>query len=1752
MNISKTAISAALLTFSLLPLSAQIRVSELLAANTKSSPDVVDFEDYPDWVELENTSASAVSLAGYFLSDSTGNPYKWQFPATASIAPHGFLRVWTDGYDAKPGDVRPRGYWPWRNFTVEAYHTNFSLSSDGESVVLTKGTNPTSATLIQAASPGPAAVWKYLDNGSDQSTQWMARNFDDSAWASGSGKLGYGDSGNATTVSYGSSGTNKHITTYFRHSFQVVDPAAFQSLTLRLLVDDGAVVYLNGTEIVRRNLPVGTITFATRALAAVSGSDETTYYNYSVPANLLTVGQNVIAVEVHQDQPTSSDLGFDLSLAGSGYSNVSTEDSVAFGTQVDDISYGRDPSAPANWVYFEKPTPGTVNSGNQIADIRTFGSKTTISLETGFYSSPQTATLASASGTIHYTFDSTEPVASSPTYTVPLAISSPNKVLRARVIEPGKPMGPVETRSYLFGEPAHSVPVISIVADPNTLFGNQIGIYKNTHEPTSSNYGLNDVYKGKDAPATIEFIEPSGTLGFRANAGIRIGGENNWVHPQKALNVTIRGKYGSDPVNYDLFPGTGVGVYESFTLRDGGDNWTRAMLREGMAAIIESGRMQVDPAEYRPSIVFINGTYYGIHNIRTRWDDTWYAQRKGVDPTKVDHLIYGHLTSTATTLGADKGNTDDWLDLLAFLNSADLSDPANWALVEKRIDIDSYIDFVVMESYGNSTAWHHNREFWRERKAGAKWRWFTPDMDRTFYSSSLNAAVLNDLLGSEEILVRLKTNIGFTQRLGQRYAAHIASTLSAARINSIVSAMDTEIASEYPRHSARWPDAASLATRTAQIQEIKNFANQRPTGVYSEISGQLGLGSPVNLTLAISPGGGGKVAIDGVVVDAGVIKLFPNAAFDLRAEALPGYTFTGWTGVTGGESTTLTLTTAKTITANFSATGETAIGGTLPGNTILTAPNSPYALSSDIVVPPGVTLTVEAGVTLRMPARASILVQGSIQVNGSVAQPVSFINRGEEEWGGIAFESPDLPSTFSNVLIRGASHGPNPVADTAAISGINANLFMEFMDIDKCHNPISMTGGTTTLRDSTLRVSHTGDAFHVKRGQGEIRRCVLYGGTSPDTDAVDYDGVNGGIIADNRVYRFQGDNSDALDIGEGCSNLEITGNLIYYSTDKGLSVGQGSTVHAARNLIVGCDLAVGVKDAGSVATLDQNTFVGNRIGISAYEKNFGKGGGVAIAENCIFSKCGDSPILADARSSITVNWSLSDTIALPGATNVLTGPSFVDPPVLNFQLQAASPAINAGNPTHGTDPDGSRADIGALYQYSAGDYPFTIGETVVIEEILANSGSGAPDWIELHNRTGAAINIGGWFLSDSTSDLRKYQIAPGTVISANGYLVYYEDTNFGVASLDPGRVTPFALSDVGETVYLTSAVDGGLTDYQSHEDFGASLPGVSLGNYYKPSSDSYNFVPLKSPTPGSPNAAPLVGPIVISEIMYHPNGNKDSEWFELLNISSEAVTLFDADKAAGWRITDGIDYDFPSASPVTMAPGERIVMVKSLTQFAVGYSVPAGTQVIEWTSGSLSNSGETLQLARPAGVDANNIRQYARVDRVNYGTAAPWPATPDGAGPALVRIEEPGYGNDFANWTAGAATPGAASSGLNFTTWIASSGVPANQQGANDDPDDDGLPNLIEFAIGGDPAVASSNPAFVMNLQADQIVLSFGIRSDRSGFNVRIEGSATMEAGSWKAIDSSPISTSGSIQSRVAQIPIGGNHQRFFRMTVEK
>ncbi|WP_300665327.1 hypothetical protein [Fluviicola sp.] len=221
-------------------------------------------------------------------------------------------RVSTELLDMHPSTV---GYWGFIDAYLRVGETftyggkSFkleSVASDGSATL--KITGPPPATLIAYG-----ATWRFLDNGSNQGTSWIPGSFNDAAWASGASQLGYGDGDEATVVGYGPNILNRYVTTYFRKTITITNPAAYASFVGNVKRDDGVAIYINGTEVYRNNLAAGA---SYTTYASLANDDGDTPQNFSIPSSVFVAGNNIIAVEMHQASGTSSDLSFDLELKG--------------------------------------------------------------------------------------------------------------------------------------------------------------------------------------------------------------------------------------------------------------------------------------------------------------------------------------------------------------------------------------------------------------------------------------------------------------------------------------------------------------------------------------------------------------------------------------------------------------------------------------------------------------------------------------------------------------------------------------------------------------------------------------------------------------------------------------------------------------------------------------------------------------------------------------------------------------------------------------------------------------------------------------------------------------------------------------------------------------------------------------------------------------------------------------------------------------------------------------------------------------------------------------------------------------------------------------------------------------------------------------------------------------------------------------------------------------------------------------------
>lgn len=325
--------------------------------------------------------------------------------------------------------------------------------------------------------------------------------------------------------------------------------------------------------------------------------------------------------------------------------------------------------------------------------------------------------------------------------------------------------------------------------------------------------------------------------------------------------------------------------------------------------------------------------------------------------------------------------------------------------------------------------------------------------------------------------------------------------------------------------------------------------------------------------------------------------------------------------------------------------------------------------------------------------------------------------------------------------------------------------------------------------------------------------------------------------------------------------------------------------------------------------------------------------------------------------------------------------------------------------------------------------PFNVSP-VLINELVSNSDSPPTDMIEIYNPNTNDVNIAGWFLSDDFLTPRKYRIPAGTIIRAGSYMTF-DESQF---NSNPFLPTSFAFSSDNDEAFIFSADSNtNLTGFFHGFDFGASDPDVSFGRYLT-SDANEEFVAQSQRTFGTNNAYPRVGPIVISEIMYHPpdgpggRDNSDDEYIELYNLSTTNVPLYDLSRPTNtWQLRDAVEFAFPRN--VTLGPSNFLLVVSfnpaetgKLNAFRTRYGLDSSVSIYGPYNGKLDNSSDSVELYRP-GVPLAQRVPYVRIDRVEYEDLLPWPESADGAGPALQRLDAQAYGNDPVNW-GGGLSPG--------------------------------------------------------------------------------------------------------------------------------
>jgi hypothetical protein len=915
-----------LLCFLFLFLFISVRLYPQVLLNEFSSSNISRLTDedgeYNDWIELFNNSSSEINLEGYHISDDAAFLKKWTLPAVL-LRPYSYLLI----------------------FASDKNRTAF----------------PTTYKTIISRN----AAWQYIVPGSEIGDSWKNRGFDASSWNTGSAGFGYGDNDDSTVL-------NNIISVFARKEFIITNLQEIEEIVLSIDYDDGFVAYINGHEIARNNL--GTINPVPYNKLTGSLQREATMYQGGFPENFiiydpltfLVEGVNVIAVQGHNCDASSSDLSLIPMLTigrlstGSADSvpdyiqlkgrklhtnfkinedgetiilsrtDSSVVDSVSPVRMPADLSYGRKPDGENTWGYFSVSTPGSANITKVYPSLNV--DTVIFSSLGGYYPGGVNLQLSSAnlSDSIFYTIDGSEPTVSSLRYLGTIEFSG-NTTVRARSIKSDWLPGPTSTNTYITKK--HTLPVVCLSTNPENLWDYNNGIYVlGPHaSPDLPNFGAN-FWQDWERKAHMELYDVDGIRQIDQDIGIKIFGAYSRSLPDKSMALFARKEYGKGSFDYKVFKDKLLDKFEALVLRNAGNDWDQAMMRDGLTSTLIRD-MDMDRLAFQPSVVYINGEYWGILNIREKVNSNYLAENHFVDPDNVNLLEFNGSILEGTNSG--------YMDLINYLNNNTLENDQKYRQVSSKIDLNNYIQYQLTQIYINNKDWPGNNvKYWNTNDAGSLWRWIIYDTDFGFSIWENAAYSFNTLAFALEpngadwpnpswstlFFRRMISNQGFRNQFINQYADRLNTNFTSERVNTVIDSIKQVFLPEIGDHQTRWDLSKDNWQYNYNI--IKNYASSRPDYARLHLRSQFNLGQTLEIKVEIDDPGTGGVRVNSVIPQKYPFKGIYFKDLPIRLTALPaaGYKFVKWqmgSLISNSVSLDYNMTDARSFRAFFEPAGST-------------------------------------------------------------------------------------------------------------------------------------------------------------------------------------------------------------------------------------------------------------------------------------------------------------------------------------------------------------------------------------------------------------------------------------------------------------------------------------------------------------------------------------------------------------------------------------------------------------------------------------------------------------------------------------------------------------------------------------------------------------------------------------------------------------------------------------------------------------
>jgi hypothetical protein len=907
----------------------QLIINEVCASNASIIKD--SDGEYGDWIEMLNLDTVPVNLAGYCLSDERDNLSKWCFPEYL-ISPGEYMLIFASG----------------KNIRTFPVHWNSIIKQGDE--------------------------WKYILPDENTGPGWRNKDFNDSSWLAGPSGIGYGDGDDATVIP-------TTISLYMRKHFTIDDTSQISGCVLQIDFDDAFVAFLNGIEFARAGIYGNPPAFSWPAFvgreATMYAGGEPLRYDVLNPSELLIQGENVLAIQVHNISAGSSDLSsipyfsiqvpqkpanpppeilhlsstnfhLNFKLDADGDSLYLTDpehkflDSLHIPYIGTDRSLGRRADQPDEWVLFDTATPGNPNTTAYYKGY--LEDEPVFSRPGGRFQEAFGLTLSAMNpeDTIYYTTDGSEPGPASFLYEDTISIST-DAIIRARIIRGGLLPGRIVSRTYFTGAD-HHLPVVCISTDPDNLWDYYNGIY--TMGPDAQAdfpYFDANFWQDWERPVHVELYDEDGNLAINSDAGIKIYG--GWTRglPQKSMAVFARQKYNVDRFHYRLFQDKTISDCETFVLRNSGNDWfgvdweIGTMFRDVMMTHL-TGDLDIEYPGYRQSIVYINGEYWGIQNIREKINEHFIASNAGVSPDQIDLLENNREVL--------RGDNEHYTNLISFLQNNDIQLDENYTYVKSQMDVQDFVNYQVAEIYYGNEDWPSNNiKYWRPDSPKGKWRWIIYDTDFGFGLWGLNNVYKNSLLFATEsngpdypnppwstfLLRTLLRNRDFRELFINSFADRINTSFRADTVIDLISTLRDNIDEEMFNHVKRW--GGSYQNWINRTNDLKSFASIRPGTMLNYLNSTYGLKGKQQLILDVSDQAGGTVKLNTIYINSFPWSgtYFSGNPVELTALPAIGYRFTGWTGsiVSNDPKIRFDPVTAMTVMARFEPDQE------VPGNPVV-------------------------------------------------------------------------------------------------------------------------------------------------------------------------------------------------------------------------------------------------------------------------------------------------------------------------------------------------------------------------------------------------------------------------------------------------------------------------------------------------------------------------------------------------------------------------------------------------------------------------------------------------------------------------------------------------------------------------------------------------------------------------------------------------------------------------------------------------